>query len=106
MAPNFDVLKEIIASLLNLTFDLDVLPFYQHCDDLRQEAEIFISLHPDQAQQYLTQGKIDLYNIRLIIADNIDLVNKKRVKTMELMDSVLIKLYDNFSGMLLEIEKL
>ena len=105
MTPNFDVLKEIITSLLNRTFDLDLLPFYRHCDDLRQEAEIFVSLHPDNAAHYLTHGKIMLYNIRLIIIDNLSEVNERRKKMLKLMEAMLIKLYDSFSEMLLEIEK-
>lgn len=101
---NFEVLNGIIKSIIDGSFNFDMLPFYRHCDGLRQEAEIFIILYPAQAKQYLAQGKIEVYNTRLMIIDHLSEVDEKTEKKLKIMEVALIKLYDSFSELLLEIE--
>ena len=64
MEADLKVFREIIACIeAGTNSEITGWLFHELCTDLKQDAEIFVALHPENASKYLMDAKLQLYAI-------------------------------------------
>nr|WP_162988977.1 hypothetical protein [Pedobacter schmidteae] len=107
MTTEFDVIEEILESIRNGTYGVEPDDLYvlDCCRQLREEAERFTALHPQEAPAYLKQRKLTLYQLITRIEREMSQSDQGKRLQLEFLKVALEKLY-KFHMELLADEKM
>lgn len=106
MTDELEIFDELVARIIDGTYENETSDqvFLDKCKELKEDAEIYSSLHPDKSGYYLIQRKLIVYKIIAKITSPPSKLNKGQKEKLKFIEKGLLELYWLYMELLVERE--
>lgn len=107
MTTELEIFEDLVASVIDGTYDDEIADalFIEKCNELKEDAEIYASLHPDRSGCYLVQRKLIVYRIIAKMTNEADKLDEQQKGRMEFIEKGLLSLYWLYMELLVETQE-